>query len=106
MKRRDFLHKLGIGAAACAIVPIIETQEEPFTVEKLNDACEELNKGAKNDLTKCRELLQILNNICFSNSTDEEAQKSITEFDGAELDCRTIKCNEAKPQEPRQNNRW
>ena len=39
-------------------------------------------------------------------STDEEAQKSITEFDGAELDGRTIKCNEAKPQEPRQNNRW
>ena len=40
-------------------------------------ACEELNKGATNDDTKCRELLQILNNICFSSSTYEEAQNNL-----------------------------
>lgn len=46
MKRRDFLQKLGIGAAACAVVPLIyNTHEEPFTVEKLNDACEEIGVG-------------------------------------------------------------
>ena len=39
-------------------------------------------------------------------STEEEAQKAIAEFDGAVLDGRTIKCNEARPREPRQNNRW
>lgn len=37
-------------------------------------ACEEINRGAKDDFSKCRELLQILNNITFSNSTYEEAQ--------------------------------
>ena len=39
-------------------------------------------------------------------STEEEAQKAIKEFDGADLDGRTIKCNEARPQERRDNNRW
>ena len=31
-------------------------------------------------------------------STDEEAQEAIKMYDGQELDGRTIKCNEARPQ--------
>lgn len=37
-------------------------------------------------------------------STEEEAKKAIEMFDGQELDGRTIKVNEAKPKEPRENN--
>lgn len=40
-------------------------------------ACGELNRGAVNDFAKCRELLQILNNICNSNSNDQEAQNNL-----------------------------
>ena len=39
-------------------------------------------------------------------STEDEAKKAISEMDGSVLDGRTIKCNEAKPREPRQNNRY
>lgn len=38
-------------------------------------------------------------------STDEEAQAAIEKFDGQEVDGRNIRVNEAKPQEPRNNNR-
>ncbi len=34
-------------------------------------------------------------------STDEEAQKAISEFNGKEVDGRALTVNEAKPQEPR-----
>ena len=39
-------------------------------------------------------------------STEEEAKKAASEMDGSVLDGRNIKCNEAKPREPRQNTRW
>jgi cold-inducible RNA-binding protein len=39
-------------------------------------------------------------------STDEEAKKAIAEMDGSVFDGRNIKCNEAKPREPRQNDRY
>ncbi len=37
---------------------------------------------------------------------DNDAKKAISEMDGAELDGRNIKCNEARPQASRQNKRW
>ena len=39
-------------------------------------------------------------------STEEEAKKAIAEMDGSVFDGRSIKCNEAKPREPRQNARY
>lgn len=36
-------------------------------------------------------------------STDEEAQKAVTELNGKDLDGRTIVVNEARPMEPRDN---
>lgn len=38
-------------------------------------------------------------------STDEEAQEAISKFDGNDLNGRPMRVNEAKPQEPRSNNR-
>lgn len=38
-------------------------------------------------------------------STDEEAQKAVAELNGKDLDGRTIVVNEARPMEPRDNNR-
>lgn len=37
-------------------------------------------------------------------ATDEEAEKAKTELNGKELDGRTISINDARPQEPRDNN--
>ncbi|MFC1617116.1 RNA recognition motif domain-containing protein [Candidatus Margulisiibacteriota bacterium] len=39
-------------------------------------------------------------------STQEEAEKAISTFNGKDLDGRAIKVNPAKPQEKRTNNRW
>lgn len=49
MKRRDFLQKLGIGAAACAVLPSIIKEEEPFTVEKLKATEKELGIQLSDD---------------------------------------------------------
>ncbi len=38
-------------------------------------------------------------------STEEEAQKAVAELNGKDLDGRTIVVNEARPMEPRDNNR-
>ena len=38
-------------------------------------------------------------------STEEEAQKAVAELNGKDLDGRTIVVNEARPMEPRGNNR-
>ncbi|WP_127717072.1 RNA-binding protein [Halobacteriovorax sp. HLS] len=38
-------------------------------------------------------------------SSDEEAQEAISKFDGNDLNGRPMRVNEAKPQEPRNNNR-
>ncbi len=40
-------------------------------------ACKELTIGAVNDFAKCRELLQLLNNLCNSNLNDQEAQNNL-----------------------------
>jgi hypothetical protein len=47
---------------------------ESLSSGKINDeyAVEELNKGGKSDFDKCRELLQILNNITHTEAIDEE----------------------------------
>lgn len=37
MDRRKFLHNLGIGAAACAVVPLIETRGEQVSRVTIND---------------------------------------------------------------------
>jgi len=39
-------------------------------------------------------------------STSSEAQAAIEKFNGQEIDGRSVKVNEAKPQERRSNNRW
>jgi len=41
-------------------------------------------------------------------STNEEAEQAISQLDGQELDGRSLRVNEAKPQEKRErsNNRW
>src|ERR1700690_399531 len=52
-----------------------ESLEKGIVNEKY--ACDELNKGAANDFAKCRELLQILNNITSSASSKEEANANL-----------------------------
>lgn len=53
-------------------------------------ARDELNKGATNDFAKCRELLQILNNITSPASSKEEANANLQSINN-ELWSETIK---------------
>lgn len=42
----------------------------------------------------------------FVEMEGEDCQNAIQALDGYELDGRSLKVNEAKPREPRSNNRW
>ena len=86
MDRRRFLRNLGIGAAVCAVVPIIDTHDEPFTVEKYKDACDELGFDKEKLDRRIAELR--------SQELDEEMNEFITktfEFNGVTFHLRELK---------------